>query len=101
MGGVKLKGQLYLLRTAQTRQHRFGIYFHGSPKKETLIWCWFGTWPNKMKRWTSYRTLGSLPAASTSSICKKINRYMNSPASTLKSLDAVSIKLLDPSLKML
>lgn len=42
MGGrLKLKGQLYLLRTGQTQQHRFGIFFHGSPKPDALIWCWF------------------------------------------------------------
>lgn len=36
---VKLKGQLYLLRTGQTQQHRFGIFFYGSPKRDALIWC--------------------------------------------------------------
>lgn len=44
MGGgerLKLKGQLYLLRTGQTQQHRFGIFFYGSPKREALICCGF------------------------------------------------------------
>lgn len=44
MGGgerVELKGQLYLLRTGQTQQHRFGIFFYGSPKRAALIWCGF------------------------------------------------------------
>lgn len=38
---VKLKGQLYLLRTGRTQQHRFGIFFYGSPKGDALIWCGF------------------------------------------------------------
>lgn len=40
MGGgerLKLKGQLYLLRTGQTQQHRFGIFFTDHQKERLLF----------------------------------------------------------------